>query len=639
VPAEAVWQPTDDFLRNSNIAGFMERHGLASYEELLQAWTADPEWFWSAASEDLGVVWYERPHAVLDRSGGNEWPRWFPGGVTNLVASCVDRHNPDRLAIVWEGEESTVRTLSFGELSALVARIAGGLRAAGISSGDCVGLYLPLAPESVACLYACAKIGAIAIPMFSGFGAEPVTSRLNDAWAKVLITADGFYRRGNVVPMQAIAEKAVRGAPAVERLVVWPRLAGDSPDWSAFLKAEPITEPEPLRADHPFMVAYTSGTTGRAKGAVHTHGGFPLKSATETNYHADHRDGELLFWITDLGWIVAPIVVLGAGLAGRTIFLYDGAADHPTSARMAEMIDKHSISLFGASPTFVRALMRRTDHGFESSPPSLRVLCSTGEPWNELPWLWFFERVGGGRCPIVNLAGGTEAGSLVGVLPIRPLKPTCFTGPAVGVDVDVFGRGGHPTVPGELGELVVKQPWPGQTQGFWDDDERYLATYWHRWPGVWVHGDWASRDEEGYVFLHGRSDDTINVAGKRLGPAEVESVLTDHPAVIECAAVGIPHEVKGETIWCFAVVREPAAELEEELRTLVGERLGRVFAPDRVLCVSALPRTRNAKIVRRAIRDAVTGAEPGDLSSLENPEVLEEIGERARESAVSSSRP
>ncbi len=624
-PAEVAWRPDYDFLRNSNIARFMAQHGIGSYEELRRAWIDDVEWFWKAAAEDLGVRWYEEPVQTLDRSRGNEWPRWFPGGVTNLVESCVEQHDSARLAYVWEGEEGITRSMTYGELSALVSRIAGGLRHAGVGKGDRVGLYLPLTPEAIACFYACAKLGAICVPMFSGFGAGAVANRLEDARAKLLITADGFYRRGKTVDMRAVAEEAVRSAPTVSRLVVCPRLAGADESWQVFLDAEPVVEPEPVSSDHPFMVAYTSGTTGKPKGAVHTHGCFPLKSATETNYHADHRDGELLFWITDLGWIVAPIAVLGAGLAGRSVFLYDGAPDHPTPGRMAEMIERHSISIFGASPTFVRALMHRSAHGFDRPPRSLRVLTSTGEPWNELPWLWFFEQIGGGRCPIVNLAGGTEAGSLVGVLPICPLKPTSFNTPAVGVDIDVFDAEGKPAAPGDVGELVVKQPWPGQTRGLWEDDERYLSTYWNRWPGVWVHGDWASRDDEGFLFLHGRSDDTINVAGKRVGPAEVESVLVSHPRVEECAAVGIPHELKGEAVWCFVVMRGEDDEIDDELSSLVAERLGRAFAPERVIKVSALPRTRNAKIIRRAIRDVVTGASSGDLSSLENPEALEEI--------------
>jgi len=617
-----VWRPSDDFLRNSNIARFMARQGWDSYEALRAAWTEHPLDFWPAVAAELGVVWYEPPDHVLE-PGSGPWARWFTGGLTNLVASCVDRHEPDRLAYVWEGEEGAVRTMTFGELSTLVGHVAGALRRVGVRKGDVVGLYLPLAPEAYASLYACAKLGALALPLFSGFGPEAIASRLRPADARVLVTADGFLRRGRTIDMRGVAEEAARVA-GTDSVLVWPRLGGG--DWDAVLAAEPVAEPEPVPGEHPFMVAYTSGTTGRPKGAVHTHGEFPLKVATETLYHLDQREGELLFWQTDLGWIMAPLTMIGAGLTGRPLFLYDGAPDHPSPDRVARLLEQHRIGIFGTSPTFVRALMRGEEHGFGGDLPSLRVLGSTGEPWTDGPWRWYFERVGGGRCPVVNLAGGTEAGSLLGVLPIRPLRPCAFNTPCIGVDADVLGSDGLPVEPGEIGELVVRRPWPGRTHGFWKEDGRYLETYWRRWPELWVHGDRASRDADGYWYLHGRSDDTMTVAGKRVGPAEVESVVIEDEDVAEAAAVGVPDELKGEAIWCFVVPLRARPGLEDELKRRVGERLGRPFAPARVVVVRALPRTRNGKVVRRALRAAATGEEPGDLSALEDPGVLEGLG-------------
>jgi acetyl-CoA synthetase len=623
-PADAAWYPNEDFLNNSSLARLTARLGLGSYEELRRASIEDVEWFWGVVAEDVGFRWLEEPERVLDRSKGNAWPDWFPHGMTNLVLSCVDRHDPARLAYLWEGEEGTVRAMSFGDLSALVSAIAGGLRSRGIRAGDCVGLYLPLVPEALASLYACAKLGAVAVPMFSGFASEAVAARLRLAEAKLLVTADGFFRRGRKVDLRRAAVEAARAAPTVEHVVVVPRL-GDG-DWEAFLDADPVRDPEPVPSSHPFLLTFTSGTTGAPKGAVHTHAGLPLKAATEVGYHVDQRDGELFFWMTDLGWIVAPLIALGTGMLGRPMFLYDGAPDHPGPSRVAELVRRHSVAILGASPTWARSLMRRPDHGFDEPPPSLRVLASSGEPWSEVAWRWFFDRVGGSRCPIVNLAGGTEAGSLLGVVPLRPLKACSFNSHCLGVDADVFGPDGRPVAPGELGELVVKQPWVGQTKGFWRDDRRYLSTYWNRWPEVWAHGDWSSRDADGFWYLHGRSDDTINVAGKRVGPAEVESILVRNARVADCAAIGVPDAVKGEAIWCFVVLTgDSDIDVEEELRSLVAGQLGRAFAPERVIPIAELPRTRSAKVVRRAVRAAVTGAEVGDVSSLENPGAIDDI--------------
>ncbi len=618
-----AWRPGPDYLERANVRRLMDRLGVASYEELLAAWTGDVEAFWAAVSDDLGTVWRALPERTLDRSRGAPWPTWFPGGTLNLVETCLLRHDPDRLAVVWEGEEGAIRRVTYGELASLSGRIAGGLRDLGVGPGDRVGMFMPSSPEALASLYACAQIGAVLVPTFSGFGAEAVAARLRDAGARVLLTADGALRRGRPVDMRAVAEEAAAASGCTEHVIVWPRL-GDG-DWDDFLSRDPLEECVEVPSDHPFLIAYTSGTTGVPKGAVHVHGGFPLKCATEIQYHCDQREGELLFWMSDPGWIVSPICQLGAGYAGRALLLYDGAPDFPGPSRVADLLRRHEVALFGASPTFVRALMRQAEHGFDVPVDSLRVLVSSGEPWNDAPWWWFFDRVGGGRCPIVNLSGGTEAGSLLGVLPIRVLKPCSFNTPCVGIDASVLGADGEAVGAGEVGELVVGQPWPGMTKGVWGSDERYLAAYWERFPDVWTHGDWATRDADGSWKLLGRSDDTINVAGKRIGPAELETILVEHPAVVEAAAVGVPHPIKGEGIWCFVVARAAPPALEAELAALIVERLGKPFGPERVISVDALPKTRSGKVVRRSIRAAVAGSDPGDLSTLENPGVLDAV--------------
>jgi acetyl-CoA synthetase len=623
----------------------MWRHGIDSYDELVKRSRDDVQWFWDAVVEDLGIEFATPYRQVLDESRGAPWARWFVGGALNLAHNCVDRwaeSTPHRPAVVWEGEDGQERTISYAELRTMADRLAHGLRSVGVGSGDTVGIFLPMAPETVAATLACAKLGAIYLPIFSGFGAEAVATRLRDAEARVLITADGTTRRNAVVRMKEIADQAAAACPLVEHVVTWSRLGRDDIPWAEprdvswqdLADGQPDRfDTEPVDAEHPLFIAYTSGTTGRPKGSVHVHGGFLVKVAEEVAYQTDVHPNDTLFWVTDLGWIMGPWEIVGAGALGATVFLFDGAPNHPGPDRIWDMVERHRVTVLGISPTLVRALIpagrepvRRHDLS------TLRILGSTGEPWNPDPYMWFLEEVGGGRCPIINISGGTEVGAcFLSPLPITDLKPCTLRGPALGMDVDVFDADGRPVPRGEVGELVCKKPWPGMTRGIWKDPDRYLETYWSRWPGVWVHGDWASVDGDGFWFLHGRSDDTMNIAGKRLGPAEVESAIADHPAVVESAAVGIPDDIKGEAIWCFVVTRPQHAQehgLESALAAVVADRLGKSFKPARIVFVDELPRTRSAKIMRRTLRATVMGEDPGDLSSLENPGALETLREK-----------
>ncbi len=629
-------------MERANVTRFMRAHGIDSYDELLRRSVEDVAWFWDAVVKDLDIRFFHPYSRVLDTKGGPEWPLWFLGGTVNVADQCVDRwaeQTPDAPAVVWEGEEGETRTVSYAELRETTDRLANGLASLGVHELDAVGIFLPMSPEAVAAVMACAKLGAIWLPIFSGYAADAVATRLSDANAKVLITANGFLRRGRVIPMKQIAEDAVERVPSVHRVLVWNRLVGhevpwtDGRDvrWDELLAAQPDRfQTRALDAEHPFFLAYTSGTTGRPKGAVHVHGGFLVKIAEEVAYQVDLHRGERLFWLTDLGWIMGPWEIVGALALGSTVVLYDGAPNHPHADRVWALVERHRVTTLGVSPTLIRALIPAGDDAVTRHDlSSLRILASTGEPWNPEPYRWLFETVGRGRLPIINLSGGTEVGAcFLSPHPINELKPCTLRGPSLGMDLDVRDADGRPAAPGEVGELVCKQPWPSMTRGIWGDPERYLETYWRRFPGVWVHGDWASVDEDGFWFLHGRSDDTINVAGKRLGPAEVEGVLTLDPRIAESAAIGVPDRVKGETIWCFAVPKpgvEPDDALERDLRQLVAEHLGSSFRPSRVVLVPELPKTRSAKIVRRAIRAAVLREDAGDLTSLENPAALDAI--------------
>ena len=625
-----AWRPDPDTAGGANVARFQREHGIATFDALVRRSIDEPEWFWDAVVRFLGIPFAEPYTSVLDTSRGIEWATWFNGGRLNLADVCVDRwarEAPERMALRWEGEDGVQRTWTYAELRVEVDSLAIQLNSEGIGRGDAVGIFLPMLPETVAALLAVMKVGAVFLPLFSGYGPEAIASRLNDAGAKALIFADGTYRRGSVVDMMSTAVRAMEDVPTIATTVVVPRLAGGR-GWTRW-----PDDPFPTRmvdSEHTLFVAYTSGTTGKPKGSVAVHGGFGVKVAEEVAFQFDVRTDDTLFWFTDMGWIMGPWEVVGTLANGATLALYEGAPDWPAPDRLWSFLARHEVTVLGISPTLIRALMPHGDDVVRRHDLSkLRILGSTGEPWNEDPWRWYLDVVGGGRCPIINISGGTEVGAcFLSPHPVQELKPMSLGGPALGMAVDVFDDAGRPVRDGQVGELVCTKPWPGMTRGLFNDPERYLETYWSTFPGVWRHGDWASIDADGEWFLHGRSDDTIKVAGKRLGPAEVESILVSHPSVVEAAAVGIPDEVKGEALWCFVVVGEgvPASdELRSELAALVADRLGKSFRPSAVRFTDALPKTRNAKVLRRAIRSTVVGEAAGDLSALEDPSTLEAV--------------
>ncbi len=636
-----VWQPNQDYIENARLTEFMRLHGMADYAELMQRSTQDVAWFTEAVLQFLDIQFYQPYSQVVDLSKGIAWPQWCVGGQMNIVHNCLDKYigtaTEAQPAVVWEGEDGRTRTLSYAELQVQVNQAANALRSLGLRKGDAIGIFMPMTPEIAVALLAIAKIGGIILPLFSGYGMEAVASRLADGGAKALFTADGFPRRGRRVNMKAVADLAAAQLPELKHIIVLNHSGLDVPftqgrdHWWHDLVAtqSPQAETERTAAEDPLMIIYTSGTTGRPKGALHTHCGFPAKAAQDMAFGTDVRPGHLIYWMTDMGWMMGPWLVFGALLLGASFFMYDGAHDHPSHDRLWALVARHRITTLGVSPTLIRALIpfgARQLNGHDLS--SLRYFASTGEPWNPDPWRWLFEVVGESQRPIINYSGGTEiSGGIVMGNPILPLKATGFAAACPGIAADVYDEHGQP-VSGQVGELVITAPWIGMTRGFWQDPQRYEETYWSRWPGVWVHGDWAARDADGQWYILGRSDDTIKVAGKRLGPAEVESVLVAHPDVVEAAAIGVPDELKGSSVVCFCVLAAGVAAddgLRRELRARLVDALGKPLAPRAILFVSDLPKTRNAKVMRRMVRAAYLGEDPGDTSSLVNPQAMDEI--------------
>lgn len=636
-----LWKPPQSLVANSNVKAFMAKHGLKDYRELIKRSTEDIEWFWKSATEHLRVKWFRPYERLLDTTKGIEWARWFIGGKINATHNALDRHantpTRDKAALIWVGENEEVKKLTYGDLHYEVGRFANALKSLGVDKGDTVALYMPMFPETVIGMLATIKIGAISVPIFSGFAPSAAAVRLHDAEAKVLITADGYLRRGKVVKLKEMADDSVKESGKVERVIVHKRIGIDIPWsnkrdlwWSEVVSPLPGEAPcEWMDPDDPALLLYTSGTTGKPKGAIISHIGALLQTSKEIYFNLDLKDDDVFAWITDIGWMMGPWQIIGVQHLGGTHLIFEGAPDYPKPDRIWKMIEDFDISILGGSATVFRMLKKYGDEWIKLHDlSSLRMLGNTGEPIDPDTWMWLLETVGGGRSPIINLSGGTEIfGCFLLPLPTMPLKPSTLGGPGLGMDIDVFDEDGKPIV-GKIGHLICRKPAPSMTRGFWKDPERYIETYWSKWSGIWHHGDLAYVDKDGFWFLQGRVDDVIKVAGKRVGPAEIESILNEHPGVYESACIGLPHEVKGEEITCFVILKPKSKaddQIRNELREQVARQFGKPFRPRDVKFLRDLPRTRSGKIMRRLIKAAILGMELGDISALENPESLKEI--------------
>jgi acetyl-CoA synthetase len=656
---EVVHEPSREFVESTNVRAFMDAYDIADHDELIERTTTDVEgveasgvdWFWDELVDYLGIEFYEPYDAVRDDTDGPQFSDWYPGGEVNIAHNTVDRHaardapTRNRVALIWEGEDGEVRETTYHELKRESNRVANYLESRGIETGDRVGLYMPMVPEVVSILYGCFKAGAIAVPIFSGFGVDATATRIEDPEVDVLFTADGFYRRGDRMTLKGTADEAIAEADHdVGSVVVYRRWDDSEPPmtdgrdefWAdAIPPAADEYETKHLDSAQESMLLYSSGTTGKPKGIVHTHAGPLLQCAKEIHFGFDHRDHDRFFWVSDIGWMMGPWTLIGNHALGGTVFMYEGAPDHPEPDRFWEMIDRHDLTTFGISPTAIRALRKRGDEWLEGHDlSSLRLLGSTGEPWDPESWLWFYENVGGSEAPIINISGGTEiCGCFLMPLPTQPLKPCTLGGPGLGMAVDIVNSQGESIADThERGFLVARDSCPSMTKSLWAGDERYLEEYWSTFedPPLWDHGDWAQKDEDGFWFLHGRADDALNVAGRKVGPAEVEGALIEHEAVNQAAAVGVPDDTTGTAVVTYVVLEagyEESEALREALREQVGEELGKPFRPREVLFVEEFPKTQSGKIIRRAIQATYTGEDLGDMSSIENPGALEDLEE------------
>ena len=641
---DIAWKPGPDIIANSNLKSFMDGFGVKTYDELLLKSSTEQEQFWDALLHHIDLKFYQPYTKVMDTSAGIAHTKWCLGGTTNITLNCIDKYREtatySQTALFWDGENGEKKTLTYAEYDAEVCRFANALRELGIQKGDVVGLYMPMIPEVCAAFFAITKIGAIVLPLFSGFGAQAIASRLEDGGAKAVITADGTYRRGQVHSMKDILDEALQTYQKIEKIIVVRRIgaeldtameAGRDFWWDELRENQaPTAATEEMDAEDIMMLAFTSGTSGKAKGTVHTHCGFVSSVALDMGICMDFKASDTFFWMSDFGWLIGALSSVTAAFHGGALLLAEGAPDFPDQGRLWRLVQDYKVSYFGVAPTAVRGAMR---YGVEEVSKydfsNLRITVSSGEPWTDDAWLWFFKHVGQERAPLLNYSGGTEVGGgILGGTVMHPLKPSSFAGPLPGRGSNIFNENGEPVGPGEVGELVMTQPSIGLTRSLYKDDVRYLKSYWDVFPDIWVHGDWAMRDTDGMWYVLGRSDDTINVSGKRTGPSEIEGVLMSTGQILEAAMIGVPDPLKGTALVCFCVPN-PGVVADEELRSTLSKAIvsgyGGSYRPKEIVFTTDLPKTRSLKIMRRLIRSIWLGEPRGDTASLVNPEAVIEL--------------
>ncbi|MDP3676622.1 MAG: AMP-binding protein [Novosphingobium sp.] len=631
-----VWEPDAVTAEQSNVAALIGELGLGDYDALYRLSIEEPDTYWRAVLARCNIQWSQPYEAFADYSRGPEFAKWFVNGRLNwtdtIFAWARDPQTRDRIALIAENESGEIERISFAELRERVRRLAGGLQALGLRPGDRVGFLMEPNASAVVSMLALSYIGTVVLPLFSGFGVDPIVSRLSLCRAKALISTTGFYRRGKWIDREAVAVQSAAAAKLEYLILRTSDGSRPSPetavDWHDLAAAEPAGPVgEPMASDDPFMIFFTSGTTGKPKGIVHSHGGFPLKIAHDAFVHFDMKPGDTFFWPADMGWIAGALIIAGTLIHGATMLCYDGAYDVPDLSRVSRMIERHKVTHFGTAPTMIRAFAANPELSVAGDVSSLRLMITGGESISAEHFVWHQRHFGSGLAPLINYSGGTEAsGALISSVIVRSIPPGGFNTASPGIATEVVNAEGEP-IRQKIGELVVLAPFVGMTCSFWEDDRRYLETYWQTIPGMWVHGDLAERDRDGNFYIRGRSDDTIKLAGKRTGPAEIEDVLLEVPEAIELAAIGVDDSSKGQILVVFAVCHDGVTPegIETALQTHADARLGRAFRPARVHLVRELPKTRSGKVMRRLIRSVYCLQPTGDLSSLENLSSLDEI--------------
>lgn len=640
-----VWTPSEEMINDSNLMAFVKYLGLNSVEELNERAFCDPGWFNHELLKYINYKFSTPYYQVLDLSAGLERPRWCVGGKTNVVLNCIDiKRSTDiytKAALHWVSETGERKTFTYQELDLEVSKLAWGLRSLELSVGDVIAVYLPNLAESVVAMLAIAKIGGILLPIFSGLGIQALAQRLADSHAQAIITVNGSLRRGRIINSKKIVDEALQSCPHVKYVIVsnyistshnwikgrdywWDDLISDAPN--DYLSVET----EYLEADAPFLLIYTSGTSGKPKGVIHTHCGFPVKAVLDLSICMDLKHSDTFFWMSDMGWLVGPLLVFGGMLVGAKIILVEGAPNYPSKDRILKIIKDYEVSFLGLSPTLARLLMQLGEDIIEGyCLDKLRIIVSTGEVWTPDAWDWVFNRLGRSKVPLLNYSGGTEVGGILTGTIIHPLKPCSFAIPIPGTGADIVDSYGFSIKnrPGQKGELVMRVPSIGLTRGLWNDSKAYKESYWSRYPGVWSHGDSVSRDADGMWYVHGRTDDVITLSGKRTDPSEIEAVVNTIKGIKECAVVGVPDSLKGMCVACFCVLEKGALskKVREEVKRKVESSLGKSYLPKEVVFLTQLPRTRNQKIIRGLIRKAWLGEEIQDTGNLVNVEIIEEI--------------